>query len=42
LYRVLELRSFPITSDIRARVDGELSVDRLTAWYYATYAAGGH
>ncbi|HEX4417345.1 MAG TPA: hypothetical protein VH165_05570 [Kofleriaceae bacterium] len=39
LYRVLELRSFPITSDIRARVDGELSVDRLTAWHDAAVTA---
>lgn len=40
LYEVLALRSFPVTSDVRARIDGEPDVARLEAWLKAAVTAG--
>jgi hypothetical protein len=40
LYEVLALRSFPMTSDVRARIDGEPDVARLEAWFKAAVTAG--
>jgi len=40
LYEVLALRSFTVTSDVRARIDGEADVSRLEAWLKAAVIAG--
>jgi len=39
LYRVLGLRSLPITPDVRARIDGEADIARLEAWNDAAISA---
>jgi hypothetical protein len=39
LYKVLVARSFPVTSDVRARIDGEADVARLEAWLEAAVTA---
>jgi Tfp pilus assembly pilus retraction ATPase PilT len=39
LYKVLALRSFQVTSDVRARIDGEPDVARLEAWHDAAVTA---
>ena len=40
LYKVLELRAFPVTGDVRARIDGESDVARLEAWLEGAVTAG--
>jgi hypothetical protein len=40
LYKVLAVRSFAVTSDVRARIDGEPDVDHLEAWHEAAVTAG--
>ncbi len=39
LYRVLAARSLPVTSDLRARIDGESDVERLESWLTAAATA---
>jgi hypothetical protein len=39
LYKVLALRSFAVTHDLRARIDGEADVARLEAWHDAAVTA---
>jgi hypothetical protein len=39
LYKVLALRSFPVTPDVRARIDGEPDVGRIEAWHDAAVTA---
>ena len=39
LYKVLVARSFPVTPDVRARIDGEADVARLEAWFEAAFTA---
>jgi hypothetical protein len=41
LYKVLALRSLPVTPDVRARIDAEPDVTRLEAWLEAAVIAGG-
>jgi len=38
--KVLAARSFPITPDVRARIDGEPDVARLESWLEAAVTAG--
>jgi len=40
LYKVLALRSLPVTPDVRARIDGEPDVARIEAWHDAAVTAG--
>jgi hypothetical protein len=40
LYRVLALRSLPVTPDVQARIGGEPDVTRLEAWLEAAVIAG--
>jgi hypothetical protein len=40
LYKVLAVRAFAVTPDVRARIDGELEVARLEAWLEAAVIAG--
>jgi hypothetical protein len=40
LYKVLAVRAFAVTPDVRARIDGELDVARLEAWLEAAVTAG--
>jgi hypothetical protein len=40
LYKVLALRSLPVTPDVRARIDGEHDIARLEAWHAAAVTAG--
>ena len=40
LVKVLVARSFPVTSDVRARIDGEPDVARLEAWLETAVTAG--
>lgn len=40
LLKVLAARSFSITADVRARIDGELDLARLEAWHEAAITAG--
>jgi len=40
LHKVLTARSFPVTPDVRARIDGEPDVARLEAWLEAAVTAG--
>jgi hypothetical protein len=40
LHKVLAARSFPVTPDVRARIDGEPDVARLEAWLEAAVTAG--
>jgi hypothetical protein len=39
LHAVLTVRSFPVTPDVRARIDGESDVARLETWLKATVTA---
>ena len=39
LHRVLAARSFPVTPDVRSRIDGEPDVTRLEAWLEAAVTA---
>ena len=39
LHKVLALRSLPVTSDVRARIDAEPDVARLEAWLEAAVTA---
>jgi len=39
LYKVLALRSFPVTPDVRARIDGEPDVGRIESWHDAAVTA---
>ena len=39
-YKVLALRAFPVTEDVRARIDGEPEVARLEAWLEGAVTAG--
>jgi hypothetical protein len=39
LHAVLTARSFPVTPDVRARIDGESDVARLEAWHKAAVTA---
>jgi hypothetical protein len=39
LRKVLAARSFPVTPDVRARIDGEPDVARLEAWLEAAVTA---
>jgi len=39
LHTVLTARSFPVTSDVRARIDGESDVARLESWLEAAVTA---
>lgn len=39
LHAVLTVRSFPVTPDVRARIDGESDVARLEAWHKAAVTA---
>ena len=39
LHAVLTERSFPVTSDVRARIDAEADVARLEAWLKAAVTA---
>ncbi len=39
LHAVLTVRSFPVTPDVRARIDGESDVARLEAWLKAAVTA---
>jgi hypothetical protein len=39
LHRVLVARSFTVTPDVRARIDGEPDVTRLEAWLEAAVTA---
>jgi hypothetical protein len=39
LHTVLTVRSFPVTPDVRARIDGESDVARLEAWLKAAVTA---
>jgi hypothetical protein len=40
LYKVLAVRSFLVTDDLRARIDGEADVARLEVWHEAAVTAG--
>jgi hypothetical protein len=40
LHKVLMARSFPVTPDVRARIDGEPDVARIEAWLEAAVTAG--
>jgi len=40
LVKVLVARSFPVTPDVQARIDGEPDVARLEAWLEAAVTAG--
>jgi hypothetical protein len=39
LYRVLALRSLPVSADVRARIDGEADIAQLKAWHDAAVTA---
>lgn len=39
LYRVLTLRSLPVSTDVRARIDGEADLAQLEAWHDAAVIA---
>lgn len=39
LHKVLAARSFPVTMDVRARIDGEPDIDRLESWLEAAVTA---
>jgi hypothetical protein len=39
LHEVLAARSFPVTPDVRARIDGEPDVSRLESWLEAAVTA---
>jgi hypothetical protein len=39
LHKVLAARSFPVTSDVRARINGEPDVGRIEAWLEAAVTA---
>jgi hypothetical protein len=39
LYRVLALRSLPVTPDVRVRIDGEADIARIEAWHDAAVTA---
>jgi hypothetical protein len=39
LYRVLALRSLPVTPDVRVRIDGEADIARLAEWHDAAVTA---
>ena len=39
LHRVLAARSFPMTQDVRSRIDGEPDVNRLESWLEAAVTA---
>ena len=39
LLKVLDARSFPVSSDVRARIDGESDVSQLEAWHDAAVTA---
>ena len=40
LYRLLAARSFSVTPDVRARIDGEPDLARLESWLDAAMVAG--
>jgi hypothetical protein len=39
LLKVLAARSFPVSPDVRARIDGELDLARLESWFEAAVTA---
>jgi hypothetical protein len=39
LHRVLAARSFPVTQDVRSRIDSEPDVTRLESWLEAAVTA---